>query len=81
MRTVKIQEVKTENCTTKTFTFIDKPCGKAEPGQFVMVWIPGVDEIPISLSGINSDGRTSITVHGVGDASEVWHQLCINRVE
>jgi dihydroorotate dehydrogenase electron transfer subunit len=69
MRTVKIHQTKTENCTTKTITFVDKLCGKAESGQFVMVWIPGVDEIPISLSGINPDGVTSITVNGVGDAS------------
>jgi dihydroorotate dehydrogenase electron transfer subunit len=69
MRTVKIFETKEENFTTKTISFNDKLCEKAEPGQFVMVWIPGVDEIPISLSGINLDGLTSITVNGVGDAS------------
>ncbi|PVX25495.1 MAG: dihydroorotate dehydrogenase electron transfer subunit [Candidatus Bathyarchaeum sp.] len=74
MRMVEIVEVKTENCAVKTFTFCDELCGKAEPGQFVMVWIPGVDEIPISLSGINSDGRTSITVHSVGDASMALNQ-------
>jgi dihydroorotate dehydrogenase electron transfer subunit len=39
-----------------------------------MVWIPGVDEIPMSLSGIISEGRTSITVHDVGDASNALHQ-------
>ena len=74
MRTVEILDVRTENCAVKTLIFNDKLCGKAEPGQFVMVWIPGVDEIPISLSGITSDGRTSITVHGVGDASNTLNQ-------
>ena len=74
MRTVKILESKTENCTVKTLTFNDKLCGKADPGKFVMVWIPGVDEIPISISGINSDGNTSITVHAVGDASRALNQ-------
>ena len=74
MRTVKIEEVKTENPTVKTLMFMDKLCGKADPGQFVMVWIPGVDEIPISLSGINSTGLTSITVNGVGDASSALNQ-------
>jgi dihydroorotate dehydrogenase electron transfer subunit len=74
MRITKILEVKTENCDVKTFTFNDKLCGKANPGQFVMVWIPGVDEIPISLSGINSDGQTSITVHAVGDASDALNR-------
>jgi dihydroorotate dehydrogenase electron transfer subunit len=74
MRIVEIVDVKKENCDVKTFTFFDKLCGKAEPGQFVMVWIPGVDEIPMSLSGITSEGRTSITVHDVGDASNALHQ-------
>jgi dihydroorotate dehydrogenase electron transfer subunit len=74
MRTVEVLEVKTENCNVKTFTFMDKLCGKAEPGQFVMVWIPGVDEIPISLSGIASDGLTSITVNDVGEASGALNQ-------
>ncbi|MCW4015735.1 MAG: dihydroorotate dehydrogenase electron transfer subunit [Candidatus Bathyarchaeota archaeon] len=74
MRTVEILEVKTENCAVKTLTFNDELCGNAEPGQFVMVWIPGVDEIPISLSGINSDGQTAITVHSVGEASEALNK-------
>lgn len=74
MRTVELSEVKIENCAVKTLAFNDKLCGKAEPGQFVMVWIPGVDEIPISLSGISSTGRTLITVHGVGDASNALNK-------
>lgn len=40
------------------------------PGQFVMVWIPGVDEIPISLSGPNQ-----ITVKKVGEATGALHKL------
>lgn len=74
MRTVEILEAKKENCTVKTFTFNDKLCGKAEPGQFVMVWMPGVDEIPISLSGITPEGLTSITVNEVGEASKALNQ-------
>jgi dihydroorotate dehydrogenase electron transfer subunit len=74
MRTLELLEVKTENCAVKTLVFNDILCGKAEPGQFVMVWIPGVDEIPISLSGISSTGRTSITVHEVGDASSALNK-------
>ena len=74
MRIVELLETKVENCTTKTITFNDDLCGKATPGQFVMVWIPGVDEIPISLSGINPDGRTSITINGVGAASRTLNR-------
>ncbi len=34
------------------------------PGQFIMVWIPGVDEVPMALSS-----ESSITVQRVGDAT------------
>ncbi len=34
------------------------------PGQFVMVWIPGIDEIPMALSS-----PRTITVQDVGEAS------------
>jgi len=73
LRIVKIQEVRVESPTVKTFTFQDKICGKAEPGQFVMVWIPGVDEIPTSLS-TTSNSLTSITVAEVGEATKALHQ-------
>jgi dihydroorotate dehydrogenase electron transfer subunit len=74
MRIVKILDTKRENSTVKTFTFVDKLCGKAEPGQFVMVWIPGVDEVPMSFSDINVEGLSSITVNGVGEASRALNQ-------
>ena len=41
--------------------------GKARPGQFIMVWIPGVDEIPMSLSFI--EGEWGITIRDVGEAT------------
>lgn len=45
----------------------------AIPGQFVMVWIPGIDEVPMSLSKI---GKTkSITVKGIGEASKAIHEM------
>jgi dihydroorotate dehydrogenase electron transfer subunit len=67
-------EAKKENPIVKTFTFVDKLCGKADSGQFVMVWIPGVDEIPMSLSAITPEGLTSITVNGVGEASRALNK-------
>ncbi|MHA1711391.1 MAG: dihydroorotate dehydrogenase electron transfer subunit [Candidatus Freyarchaeota archaeon] len=74
VRMVRIQEIREESPTVKTFTFHDKRCGKARPGQFVMVWIPKVDEIPISLSAIHPNGRSEITVARVGEATEALHQ-------
>jgi len=40
------------------------------PGQFVMVWVPGVDEVPMALSS-----ASSITVQRVGDATAALFRL------
>jgi dihydroorotate dehydrogenase electron transfer subunit len=40
------------------------------PGQFVMVWVPGVDEIPMALSAENA-----ISVLEVGDATKAMFRL------
>jgi len=59
---VTIVKVKQETPTVRTF-FFDTSFTFA-PGQFVMVWVPGTDEIPMALSSENS-----ITVQNVGDAT------------
>ncbi len=73
-RIVEIQQVEKESLNVKTFTFNDKLCSKAKPGQFIMVWIPRVDEIPMSLSAIGPKSRASITVADVGEATRTLHQ-------
>jgi dihydroorotate dehydrogenase electron transfer subunit len=74
MRIIEIIEVKKESTKVKTFTFKDKLCGGAEAGQFIMVWIPGVDEVPMSLSTITAKGLSSITVADVGEATKALNQ-------
>jgi dihydroorotate dehydrogenase electron transfer subunit len=74
IRTVKIQRVKTETEIAKTFYFEDKICASAEPGQFIMLWIPGVDEIPLSLSSVNN-GLASVTVKEVGEATRALNKM------
>lgn len=39
------------------------------PGQFVMVYVFGIGEVPISVSGIGSDGGLTLTVRAVGAVS------------
>jgi dihydroorotate dehydrogenase electron transfer subunit len=74
LRTARIESVKTENQTTKTYTFTDKQCAKAKPGQFLMLWIPSIDEIPLSI--MNTDGASvSVTVRNVGDATRHLHTM------
>ena len=67
---VTIKEVVQECYDTKTFRF-DWDVA-ARPGQFIMVWIPGVDEIPMSISGIDGIEK-SITVKAIGEATRAIH--------
>ncbi|MCX8171003.1 MAG: dihydroorotate dehydrogenase electron transfer subunit [Candidatus Bathyarchaeota archaeon] len=75
LRIVEILDVKTENPFVKTLFFKDEICRLAEPGQFVMVWIPGVDEIPLSISFTRPDGSSSVTVAEVGEATRALTRL------
>ena len=45
---LKIKSVIKENYKIKTFLFNKNI--EAEPGQFVMTWIPGKDEKPFAVS-------------------------------
>jgi len=70
---VSIREIKNETPSVKTFSF-DREFS-FEPGQFVMVWVPGVDEVPMALSSANS-----ITVQKVGDATGAMFDLEVSAL-
>ena len=64
-----IIEIKTENATTKTFV-LDGTLD-AVPGQFVMAWLPGIDEKPFSLANA---APIALTIAAVGPFSRAVHQ-------
>lgn len=66
---IKITE-ETENIKTILFEYQNS----VTPGQFFMVWIPGVDEIPMSISYLEKDIK-GITFKKVGDATKVLFEL------
>lgn len=68
-----IETIKDNTPRHKTFFFSNSCCSEAQPGQFVMVWIPGVDEIPMSLSVIGD--RQAITVEATGEATQALHAM------
>jgi len=70
---VSIIEIKNDTPSIKTFFFDRK--FSFEPGQFVMVWVPGVDEVPMALSSANS-----ITVQKVGDATGAMFDLEVSAL-
>ncbi len=57
---MRIREVRAEKGSVKSIFFQDDLCLNASPGNFVMVWLPGVEEIPMNLSGVGD--ACSITV-------------------
>ncbi len=68
---VKVMDVIEETSLVKTL-FLDMSVS-AWPGQFVMLWVPGVGEIPMSVASLR--GGLQITVQKVGSITETIHQL------
>lgn len=71
--TVRIISIIEDSYDTKTLEF--QWDEKATPGQFIMVWVPGMEEIPMSLS--KTDRIKSITVKCIGKDTEKLHSLGI----
>lgn len=69
MRVVRIAEVRAEAGEMRSLNFRDKLCSQAMPGQYVMVWDPRVEEVPMSLSAIGRGGVSSVLVRPVGEST------------
>lgn len=67
-RTVRVLESVRDSSRHVTLRFRDPFIKSYEPGQFVMVWVPGVDEIPMALWG-GRDGVHQVLVEAKGDCS------------
>lgn len=63
MKTFPIKKIIEHSPTVKSFYF-EKPF-EAQPGQFINLWIPGVDEKPFSVSAMR-DGLLEISVKQYG---------------
>ena len=71
---VKISKIEIETPQIKTFHFnLSQIKEIANPGQFLMIWIPKVDEIPISISEVEPD--LAISVKALGDATDALHSM------
>jgi len=68
-QTVRIREIRDETRTIRTFA-LDAEVPEAQPGQFVMLWLPGVDEKPISIA---RPAPLTLTVARVGPFSTALH--------
>ena len=69
-QTVRIREIRDETRAIRTFV-LDAEALEAEPGQFIMLWLPGVDEKPMSVA---CPSPLTVTVARVGPFSTALHQ-------
>ncbi|HLE46982.1 MAG TPA: dihydroorotate dehydrogenase electron transfer subunit [Candidatus Thermoplasmatota archaeon] len=69
-RTVRVLGSVRDSSRHVTLSFADPPSAGYEPGQFVMVWVPGVDEVPMALWGGGKE-PLKILVEGKGDCTKV----------
>jgi dihydroorotate dehydrogenase electron transfer subunit len=67
MKTFPVRSVEVHREDIRSFTFAG--IEPALPGQFVTLWLPGVDEKPFSVSNV-VDGITEVTVLAVGPFSQ-----------
>ena len=68
-RIVTVEKVVEETPTVRTLVFSDEVMSNVLPGQFAMVWVPGINELPMSLMISEQKGKAAFTVRKHGAAS------------
>jgi dihydroorotate dehydrogenase electron transfer subunit len=68
-RIVQIEETIAETPTVKTLVFKDSLSYSANPGQFLMIWIPRIEEIPMSVMINSKEGYAAVTIRKFGFGS------------
>ena len=78
INTVQVLDIKEECPGIKTIRFKIK-LQTPKPGQFLMVWMPGIDEIPMSVSSWDSLDNWTFTVKEVGECTKFLSELKIGE--
>ncbi len=74
-RVTVVKAVRRESKDIRTLIVEDRRCAKAAPGQFAMIWVPGVSESPMSLSYMDGEGLCGFTVKPFGATSTALTRL------
>ena len=80
LRTVVIEQIICETPTVKTFVFKDKISSNAKPGQFLMIWIPRIEELPMSVMVYDRKERAAITIRKLGFGSTALFDKGVGEV-
>ena len=70
-----IERVVDETPTVRTLYFHDEVLANVKPGQFTMVWIPGVNELPMSVMTSPDFPEAGFTVRKRGESSTALYNL------
>ena len=74
-----IERIVDETPTVRTLYFRDPVLADVKPGQFAMVWIPGVNELPMSVMVSDVGGQAALTVRKRGESSTALYNLSVGR--
>lgn len=75
-KAVTIIRVVKETPDITTLYFRDER--EARPGQYFMIWVPSLDEVPMSISSMNG-GEKSVSVRTVGETTRALAELRIGE--
>ncbi len=70
-----IEKIVDETPTVRTLYFKDSILANVSPGQFAMVWIPGVNELPMSVMVSETPDQAALTVRKRGESSTALYNL------
>ena len=70
-----IEKIVDETPTVRTLYFNDSVLANVSPGQFAMVWIPGVNELPMSVMVSETPDQAALTVRKRGESSTALYNL------
>ena len=70
-----IDKIVDETPTVRTLYFKDSILANVLPGQFAMVWIPGVNELPMSVMVSGTQDQAALTVRKRGESSTALYNL------
>ena len=79
LRIVKIEKIVEETSTVRTFAFRDVASSIAGPGQFLMVWIPQVEELPMSVMIWSEKSYAAVTVRKKGYGSTSLYNMRVGE--
>lgn len=74
-----IEKIIDETPTVRTLIISDEVLANVLPGQFAMVWIPGVNELPMSVMIAEEKGKAAFTVRKRGESSTALYNMKVGQ--